>query len=413
MELDVTRRVMGASAVRSTEGNVIDVDLSGLIRRLLLFDKYVLVSVRLGEFPLLARKLGYEGLRDLLAAKLIEVRCECVQLAQMGHAELFGDQRLPLFTYRFNWVDAHDKPKYIHDCLHGLHGTPGLQNKQVIKLKGAIASAIRPLPAELRSELFPQFQHELLHNEKLVTAAIQMELRRRLIVSPPFRLAVHQEGEDIFRVETDLHHRVRIADAEAHRIVEVALLAVAGLTQSIGEMKFYSALSGYREEELPLFRHKLDFIAEGTSSQPRERSFQRVMDIIGLPEFSTDNAINVDKLLKVRESTEAREFRDWLGSIGKADEKEIKGRVEGFRLKVGLAIGGTVGKAVRCLVTSGLGFVPGQEVHALALTFVDQFLLDKLLPRSGVAAFIHELYPSIFQNADAATTPRYFKASRG
>jgi hypothetical protein len=192
MELDITRRVMGASAVCSTEGKVIGVDVSGLIRRLLLFDKYVLASVRLGEFPLLARKLGYEGLRDLLAAKLIEIRCECVQLAQMGHAELFGDQRLPVFTYRFNWLDAHDKAKYVHDCLHGLHGASGLQNKQVIKLKGAIAGAIRPLPAELRSELFPPFQHELLHNEKLVTAAIQMELRRRLIVSPPFRLVVHQ-----------------------------------------------------------------------------------------------------------------------------------------------------------------------------------------------------------------------------
>jgi hypothetical protein len=176
-------------------------------------------------------------------------------------------------------------------------------------------------------------------------------------------------------------------------------------------MKVYSALSGYRDEELPLFRHKLDFLAEATSSQPRERGFQRVLDIAGLPEFSTSDAINVDKLLKVRESTEAREFREWLGSIGNAHEKEIKERVEGLRVKVGLAISGTVGKVVRCLVTSGLGFVPGQEVHALALTLVDQFLLDKLLPRSGVAAFVHELYPSIFRSSDAAATPRLFKAS--
>jgi hypothetical protein len=77
--MDISRRVIGASAIVSSDDRkVIDVDLSGLIRRLLLFDKYVLVSVRLAEFPILARYIGYEGLRDLLAANLIEIRCECL-----------------------------------------------------------------------------------------------------------------------------------------------------------------------------------------------------------------------------------------------------------------------------------------------------------------------------------------------
>ena len=239
-----------------------------------------------------------------------------------------------------------------------------------------------------------------------------MEIRRRLIVTPTFSLAAYQEGEDTFRVETDLHYRAGITENEAHKIIEVARLAVAGLTQRIGEMKLYSALSGYRDEELPLFRHKLDFLADAASSQNRERGFQRVMDIVGLPEFSSDHAINVDKLLKVRDSAEAGEFREWLRAIGHADEKEIKERVEGLRVKVGLAIGGTTGKILRCLVTSGLGFVPGQEVPALALTVLDQFLLDKLLPRSGVAAFVHELYPSIFRDTTPAAEPRDMIAAR-
>jgi FRG domain len=45
------------------------------------------------------------------------------------------------------------------------------------------------------------------------------------------------------------------------------------------------------------------------------------MDIAGLPEFSTDDgAVDVDRLLKIRDSSEAREFRDWLGSIGQAND---------------------------------------------------------------------------------------------
>jgi hypothetical protein len=401
--MDVSRRVIGASAIVSSDDRkVIDVDLSGLMRRLLLFDKYVLVSVRLGEFPVLARYIGYEGLRDLLAANLIEIRCECLQLGQMGQSGMFGNPRLPLFSYKFNWIDSHDKAHYVHKCLQELHGTPGLRNKQVIKLKGAIASMIRPLPPDLRSQLFPPFQNELLNNNRLVKAPVEMELRRKLQISDvPFSLVVHQEGEDTFRVETDLHQRAKISEAEAHRIIEVALLAVAGLSQSIGEMKVYSALSGFRDEELPLFRHKLDFLADATSSQVKERSFQRVMDVAGLPEFSPgDFTVDVDKLLKVRDSGEAREFREWLSGIGQADGKEIRERVEGFRVKVGLALGGKMGKAMRFLVTTAMGLMPGNEIPALILSTFDQFLLDKLLPRSGVAAFVHELYPSIFRNSE-------------
>lgn len=413
--MDISRRVIGASAIVSADGKQIDLDLNSLIRRLLLFDKYVLVSVKLREFALLAKSLGYEGLRDLLAARLIEIRCECVQLAQVGQSAMFGEPPLPLFSYKFNWIDSHDKTQYVHECLQCLCGTPGLRTKQVIKLKGAIAGAIRPLPSDLRPQLFPPFQNELLNNNRLVKAAVEMEIERRLHVGGvPFSLAIHQAGEDTFRVETDLQDRAKITDTEAHRIIEVSLLAVAGLTQSIGEMKVYSALSGFRNEDLPLFRYKLDFLTEATSTQNRERCFQRVMDIVGLPEFSTnDGAVDVDKLLKVRDSGEAREFRDWLCGIGQTDEKEIRERVEGFRVKVGLALGGKTGRAMRFLVTSAVGLIPGKEISALMLSALDQFLLDKLMPRSGVAAFVHELYPSIFRNTEVApTAPKHLTAAR-
>jgi hypothetical protein len=66
--MDLSRRLIGVSAVVSADGKVTDVDIKGFVRRLLLFDKYVLVTIKLEEFPFIARYLGYEGLRDLLAA---------------------------------------------------------------------------------------------------------------------------------------------------------------------------------------------------------------------------------------------------------------------------------------------------------------------------------------------------------
>ena len=399
MNIDISRRLIGASAVLSAERKVTDVDIHGLVRRLLLFDKYVLVSVRLQEFPFLANHLGFTGLRDLLSAKLIEIRCECLQLSQTGQSGLLGDPVLPLFSYRFHWIDAHDGAKYVHDCLQGMHTVPGIERKQILRLKRAIAGAIRRIPEDIRTQLYPAFEHELIHNPALVKTAVAMVLNSRHGLSDiPFSITLHQEATDTFRVETDIHNRARISEVETHKAVEAGLLGVAGLSQSIGEMKCYSAISGFRDEDLPLFRKKFDFLVGAVSAQAKEENFRRVIDIAGLPDFPTDNErIDVQRLLEVRESNEARQFRDWLGGIGQVEDEEIRQRVAGLRAKVGVKVGGEAGKAMRFLVTSGLSFIPGASAAALAMGAFDQFALDKLLPRSGITAFVDELYPSIFE----------------
>jgi hypothetical protein len=110
----------------------------------------------------------------------------------------------------------------------------------------------------------------------------------------------------------------------------------------------------------------------------------------------TEGSISVEKLLEVRDSSEAREFRDWLGGIGQATDDEIRERIASLRAKAGLKVSGDMGKTTRFLITSGLGLIPGATVAALALGATDQFVVDRLLPRSGIAAFVNELYLSIF-----------------
>jgi len=282
--MDIGRRLIGVSAIVSPDGKVVDVDLESLVRRLLLFDTYVLHSIRLQEFPALARRLGYEPLRDLLSANLIEVRCECLQLSQTGQSAIFGDPILPSFHYQFHWIDAHDKTEYVHDCLQARHEVPGITHKDVVRLKRSIAEAIRPLSAEVRPQLFPPFQQELLHNSGLVRKSVELAVRNKLNREVGlFWIKIHQESEDTFRAESDLEERLGPEKAEAHRLIEVGLLGLASLTQSIGERRAYSALNGSRNEELPPFRDKLDFLAAAVSSQPRERSFQKVVDLAGLP----------------------------------------------------------------------------------------------------------------------------------
>lgn len=229
-------------------------------------------------------------------------------------------------------------------------------------------------------------------------AAVEMAVQSRLgLVEVPFSVKVHQEENNDFTVETDLCHLLNIDEITAHKLVEEGLIGIAGLSQCIVEMKAYSAISGFREKELPLFRRKLDFIADAVSSQECEKSFRRVINLAGLPSIPmNEGAISVDKLLKVRNCSEAREFRDWLGGIAQASDDDIRDRITSFRAMAGLEVGGTVGKVMRFLVTNGLGIMPGGTVPALVLSVVDQFIVDRFLPRSGIAAFVNELYLSIF-----------------
>ena len=107
-----------------------------------------------------------------------------------------------------------------------------------------------------------------------------------------------------------------------------------------------------------------------------------------MPRFLPESGVvTVDNLLKVRDSSEAREFRDWLTSVGDADEDEIRNQIAGWRVKAGIKAESTVGKVIRLLTTNLPGFLPPQVGMplGLALGVLDTFLLSTAIPRTGVA----------------------------
>ena len=104
------------------------------------------------------------------------------------------------------------------------------------------------------------------------------------------------------------------------------------------------------------------------------------IDIAELPTFQIkEGNLDVEKFLKIRESSEASEFREWLSSVGEASDKEVRERVQSLRATFGTKIGSQFGKAMRFLITTGVGLIPNAIVPAIALGFIDQFVLDKVL----------------------------------
>lgn len=100
----------------------------------------------------------------------------------------------------------------------------------------------------------------------------------------------------------------------------------------------------------------------------------------------------------MRESRECIEFRNWLWNSDSLEVNELKERFESLSVRLSLKMSGKVSKTLRWLTTTGVGFIPPIGLIAgPALGFLDTFLLDKLLPKSGIITFIGKIYPTIFK----------------
>ena len=393
------RRVLGQSSIQTRSGDICGIDLGEFVRRLLLFDTYVMYSVRLREFPLLIQHFGYEGVQELLASGAFQVHFDCLMFAQTAQSGILGEPILPALTYKFRFVDASDWNDYFSKCANESAPRRRYPEKWQRLIDGVRVAARRTAP-EVRAQLFPEFLHELVPNAVLLKESIRRNLSEAENTSlSDFFIVPHQESEDVIRVETDIGSHLGLPLERVHKIVEAGLMGISGLVLTIGHMKSHSAITGFKAEELPLFRRKLGCLAALASSGSQEQTFQRVMEISGLAELPNRKGVRIktDKLLRLRDSGECREFRDWLSSAGSASEEEIRDRVRSWNARLGTLVSGQAGKTVRFLTTLGLGLI--NLPTGIAASVFDSFLLDRLLPRSGIAAFVGESYPSLFKNA--------------
>jgi hypothetical protein len=399
--LDVKRRLLGSSAIVYQQPGATDIsvklDLQTFITRLLLFDTYVLYSIRLKEFPEMVRHFGFEGTKALLSSGALEIRCECAQFME-GQ---FSTRACPLFTFQFHVIEAHGRNKYVIDNLSNLNSTALLGAQQRMELQAAVMKAIEQPDnrAMFVSQVGPGFEADVLHNSQFLKSAVRFVLmKEKRIQADDFQLKFHKVADDRYEAETDLGAQLALPPEDVHQVIKLALLGVGGVNLRLGEMNAHTALSGFSDEDLPLYRAKLNSLADALGSHENESSFQRVATITGLPDFSAGTRIDIEKLLAIRQEPEALEFRSWLAGVGTLTDSEIGERLTSLRIKLGLAAQSATGKLLRLLVTTAVSFEPhvGLALGPLAST-LDQFIWDKFCRRSGLAAFVHELYPSIFQ----------------
>lgn len=214
-----------------------------------------------------------------------------------------------------------------------------------------------------------------------------------------FELRVEQIDAEDFRTETNLGEVAGLDDPAVHKAVERGLLGVGGLNQRIEYMERHRALAAFRNDDLPLFEEKLGFLARQLDPDAQVERFDRVLDLIDLPDVANDPGtrdVDIARLLEILESEEAREFRSWLRGLDSLRDNEVEQEIRKLRDLVRRAVRSSAGKGVRFAATTGVGLIPGAQLAGLGLGALDAFVLERLVPEAGPTAFLSQLYPTVF-----------------
>lgn len=242
---------------------------------------------------------------------------------------------------------------------------------------------------------------DLRSNSPVLRAAMNLTLRNEFDIAnlpSPLELRIEEVDAQDFRVDCNLT-AMGFDKMAVHKMIERGLLGLGGLNQRVEEMNTHEAVSGFLDRECPLFEDRLGFLLQSVCPGPRQKSFNRVVEIAGLPEFIPSiDRIDVERLLELLETNECQEFRDWIATLGQTTDSEIAERVKSLRTRIGAALHTSIGRALRFLVTTGAGLVHGAGVVAgPALGGIDSFLVEWILPSSGISTFVNHMYPSIFE----------------
>jgi len=408
---EIRKRIHGPCSIRLPTMDDVDFDVGLFFRRLLLFDTYFMHTIRFTEFPHLVRLIGYEGVIEILNSGLLKLDCDTTALAEISQLKASKSKKrkgsIKLGSFSFAHMSV-KKKQYVSSCLECISSIPDITFKQKKKLKRAIVDQILPIPENSGLQSITNFRQDVTSNRPVVKSAIihQIKKQKNLTVSNTELKAHFTQGieeEDEFDSETNISSLLGLSEDETHQILQSALFGVGMLNRRIENMQCYNALSGFIDDEVPLFEEKLSFLEELVSPNTRAKEFQRVISITGLPDFdhikNGSSKINIEKFLKVRDSAECRDFREWIASLQSTTDEEIKERTLCLRTKIASAIHSPIGGALRFLATTAFGFAGASEAVNIGVDALDSFLLDKILPKGGIATFIHRMYPSIFEKS--------------
>ena len=404
--MEIEKRHFGPVAEPAANGGVREVQITDLVHRLILFEECTIESGHLAELPALISAFGADGLRRLIYSGGLKFIGDIAHTVQVGQAaEMHTSEKngvLPLGSFRLAGLAlAKDQPyrsEYIAEALDKLK-LARLTKDEASSLRLAFRGRIGEYPEVAEGSI-----RESVSEVISAGSVLRDEIRRSSIKSsgrdPGDEFELRSEllnDDDDFRIETDLARVLGISRQEEHAIVEQAVVGIAGTSRRIYLMQELQALTGFRDDERGVFESKLRFLSSEANAAKREADFTRVVRLGTLERFAqgTQPAIDVMKLIRLRESDEIAEVRAWVQTVASLSDDEIISQFNARRKLLSARLGSPIGQGLRFLVGTVIGAV--NPAVGLGAGVVDSFLIEKVLGRQGPAVFLNRTYPSIYK----------------
>ncbi|HWW98918.1 MAG TPA: hypothetical protein VNY74_14530 [Edaphobacter sp.] len=373
---------------------VTGIDLPQLLSRILFFDEVITPLVNMGEIPFLVQTFGAEGIEELLNREILKPSSDTAGV--ITNVERDGKRDLPLFQFEQGLFDIADRDKHISDGLQKLQQVSGLSNKQRDTLSNLIQSKVLKPNPEYGPDLLAQIRADLKSNVDLVKSILLKKYPELLEKLGGLEISLAEVSPGVQRFTTNLTNLLQISKQQEHDMLSTTVLTVSNLNQSLANMRQYNAISLFEEGDAPLLFGKITGIIAPYNPKIEEEAFLRVVEVVGIPDLLASGRIDVDRLIKVRESNECLEFRAWLSKADQINDADLQRMLTGVRARAAAFISSPTGKVTRFVANAALGFIPHYgTATSLIEGAVDNFFLDKLLPSSGVLSFLSHSIPSV------------------
>src|SRR5260370_20330727 len=139
MITEIRTRLIAPCATRREEildDMVVDLDVGALLRRILLFDRYIVESWRLAEFAPLIRMLGADGVSSLLRSGAVGIHCDVMEVGEMREPGS-PSTRYSVFPFYFQ-----DRKSLIKEGIERIDQITEIPKKKRIKIKEAVAKVV-------------------------------------------------------------------------------------------------------------------------------------------------------------------------------------------------------------------------------------------------------------------------------
>jgi hypothetical protein len=403
--------LLGSSTEINPITEAIDTDVGSILRRLLLFDKYTLDSLRLLEIPAIVRCLGIDGTIALLRSGSLKLYIAALSIAQVGHATILKSRVkkgvLSKGKYSFQIVEPHNRREYIEGCFRKAIDPIPIPLKKKILLKKVILDAIEQVPIDVGRNTLIQLHTDLRNGNPALFTSVHNQLKKKFgeeINVSQLYVRLEPLDEEDYETNSNLEELFGLNLDDRHRIVERAALDLAGVNKRLAEMFALNAISGFRIGDLPIFEQKTAFLFNSIDPTKQENRASRLFEIAKLPDFrdvGKNYKIDVTKFLEVRNSKECREFRSWLPSIDTTNEKEIKKTVQNFRAHIASILNSPTGRTLRFLTQEAIGLISGAGiVLGPAAGALDTFVVDRIFKESSIVTFVSKQYPALFEDLE-------------